>query len=59
MNGLLEAEIGIEDPLPDEAGDDQRHGKRIEKDGAQEVFLPDALVHEYGEQIAKHHVAAD
>src|SRR5260221_584586 len=59
VQGLLDAEIGIEDPLPDEAGDDQRHGEGIEKDGAQKVFLPDSLVHEYGEQIAEHHIAAD
>ena len=51
--GCLHAEIGIEHPLPDQARDDQRHGEGIEEDRAQQVFLPDALVHEHGEQDSR------
>ena len=59
VQGLLNAEIRVEHPLPDEAGDDERHGEGIEKDRAQQVFLADALVHEHGEEVAEDHAEDD
>ena len=54
MQRVFNAEVRIQHPLPDEAGNDQRHGEGIEEDRTEQVFLPDALVHEDREQIAEH-----
>ena len=41
---MLDAEIGVEDPLPDQAGDDEGQRERIEEDGAERVLEADLLV---------------
>ena len=40
----LHAEIGVEQPLPDEAGDDERQREGIEEDGAEGVLEADVLI---------------
>jgi hypothetical protein len=51
---LLQAERRVEEPLPDQAGDDERHGMRVQIDGAQGAFGAHALVDEGGEQETEH-----
>jgi hypothetical protein len=48
-NAALQAEIRVENPLPDEPGDDEGQGEGIEHDGAERVFEPDLLI-EQGRQ---------
>jgi hypothetical protein len=48
----LDAEFGVQEPLPDEARDDEAEREGIEDDGAERVLEPDLLVHQGGEQEA-------
>jgi hypothetical protein len=48
-NHVLNAEIRVENPLPDETSDDEGQGKGIEHDGPERVFEPDLLIKEGGE----------
>ena len=54
---LLQAERRVEEPLPDQAGDDERHGVRVEVDGAQRALGAHALVDEGGEQEPEYQAA--
>jgi hypothetical protein len=56
---LLDAQAGIEHPLPGGAGDDERDRHGIEKDRAQRAFLPDALIEQDGEQQPEEHADHD
>ena len=56
---LLQAEAGIEEPLPGEAGDDEGHRVGVEKDRAEHAFAADLLVDEDGEQEAEDQAAGD
>jgi hypothetical protein len=46
MRTVLHAQLGIEHPLPDEAGRDERHRVRIQEDRAQQRPRRHALVDE-------------
>ncbi len=49
---MLHAKIGIEEPLPDEAGDDEGEREGIEEDGAEGVLEADLLVEQRGQHEA-------
>ena len=55
MHQLLDAELGIEQPAPDRAGDDEGDRQRIEEDRAQHVFAAHALVDQDRQQQAERH----
>ena len=56
---LLQAELRIEEPLPDEAGDDERHRVGVEEDGAEHALAAHVLIDEHGQQEAEHQAAGD
>src|SRR5690606_6512099 len=53
MEEVLDAEAGVEHPAPGDACDDQRHGKRIEKDGAKDTLAPLLPVYHRGQDEAE------
>ena len=59
VHQLLEPEARIEEPLPDQAGDDERHRVGIQKNRAEQALGADLLVDEDREQEAEHEAARE
>ncbi len=53
MHDVLEADAGIEEPLPGDAGDDEGERHRIEVDRADDALAADLLVEQDGEAEAE------
>jgi hypothetical protein len=51
---LLQADLGVHHPLPDQAGGDEGHRVGVQEDGAQQAFATQLLVHEHRQQEADH-----
>ncbi|MNF85963.1 hypothetical protein D3C84_683830 [compost metagenome] len=56
---LVQAQAGVEQPLPGGAGDDHRQRHGVEVDGADEALAADALVQQHRQQHAEHQADAD
>ena len=56
---LLEAEAGIEEPFPGDAGDDEGQRHRVEIDRPQHAFAADLLVEQDRQEQAERQADAD